>query len=174
MSLWISRASRLWFLGSIWELSPTLVQLQIWKLCENTISFYKQKDYQGDVCLKMWYWLWNIWRVLMRKAFRMHLASSQCGSDHIESGDISWISSTCWRVLVVYLAVRILFSLLSSKCRFSSGLNGSLLLFENNPAWEKPACKHEKVAKCANWFLRKKAQAVKLFTRGISPGSVSV
>lgn len=29
------------------------LQLQIWKLSENTFSFYKQEDNQGDVYLKM-------------------------------------------------------------------------------------------------------------------------
>lgn len=90
---------------------------------------------------------------------------------------ISWCKLDFFHILKssgCVSAVQVLFSVLSSKCRFSLGLNGSFSLFRNNPAWEKPACKHETVTKCANWFVRKKAPAVKLFTRGISPGSVSV
>lgn len=71
-------------------------------------------------------------------------------------------------------AVQLLFSLLSSKCRFSLGLNGSFLLFKNNPAWQKPACKHEQVTKCANCLLRRRASAVKLHTGCFSRKCVSV
>lgn len=100
----------------------------------------------------------------------MCFASSLCGSDCIESRDISWISSTYCRVLVVYLQFRC-----SSHCYLANvvlalGLNGSLLMFRNNPAWEKPTRKHDKITKCANWCLRKRSTSSKTFHRGYLTG----